>query len=68
MYLSQELNGLLLPLVLVLMLVLINRTGLMGRFTNSRLYNYLAWACVILVSGLAVWLGPTTIFPRLGGS
>ena len=67
MYLSQVLNGLLLPVVLVLMLVLINRTRLMGRYTNSRLYNYIAWACVILVSGLGMWLGVTTLFPKLGG-
>ena len=67
MYLSQVLNGLLLPVVLVLMIILINRTGLMGKLTNSRLYNYLAWACVILVSALGLWLGVTTIFPRLGG-
>ena len=67
MYLSQVLNGLLLPLVLGLMIVLINRTKLMGRFTNSRIYNYVAWACVVLVSALGLWLGVTTVLPRLGG-
>ncbi len=67
MYLSQVLNGLLLPLILVLMVVLINRTKLMGPYTNSRLYNYLVWACVLLVSGLGLWLGVTTVFPGLGG-
>lgn len=67
MYFSQVLNGLLLPVVLILMLVLINRSGLMGQYTNSRLYNYLAWACVLLVSGLGLWLGLTTVFPTLGG-
>ncbi len=67
MYLSQVLNGLLLPVVLVLMLVLINRTGLMGKYTNSRLYNWLSWGCVVLVSGLGLWLGVTIVFPGLGG-
>ncbi len=66
MYFSQVLNGLLLPVVLILILTLINRAGLMGQFTNSRLYNYLAWACVLLVSGLGLWLGMTTVFPTLG--
>ncbi len=67
MYLSQVLNGLLLPVVLVLMLLLVNRAGLMGRYVNSPLYNWLAWACVLLVSGLGLWLGITTVFPSLGG-
>jgi cell volume regulation protein A len=53
--------------VLVLMLILINKTRLMGTFTNTRLYNYLAWGCVVLVSGLGIWLGVITAFPKLGG-
>jgi Mn2+/Fe2+ NRAMP family transporter len=66
MYLSQVLNGLLLPAVLVFMLLLINNSGLMGKYTNSRLYNYLAWTCVALVSALGLYLAFTTFFPGAG--
>ena len=37
--LSQVLNGVLLPVVIILMLLLINRTDLMGEHKNSRLWN-----------------------------
>ena len=37
--LSQVLNGVLLPVVIILMLLLINRTDLMGKYKNSRLWN-----------------------------
>ena len=43
---SQIVNGILLPVILVFMLLLINREGLMGRFTNGRAYNVVAWATV----------------------
>jgi Mn2+/Fe2+ NRAMP family transporter len=68
MYLSQVLNGLLLPVVLVLMLVLINDPAAMAAHTNSRWYNYLVWATVILVSVLAVYLGLATVFDIPAGS
>jgi len=63
MYLSQVLNGILLPVVLVFMLLLINDKQLLGEHTNSRLYNVLTWATVILVSSLAVYLGVATLLP-----
>ena len=66
MYLSQVLNGVLLPLVLVFMLRLINDPRLMGDQTNSRVYNVLSWACVVAVSLMSVYLAAATIFPSLG--
>ncbi len=50
--LSQVLNGVLLPVVIILMLLLINRTDLMGEYKNSRLWNWIAWATSILVIGM----------------
>ncbi len=41
--LSQVLNGVLLPVVIILMLMLINRSDLMGEHKNSRLWNLIAW-------------------------
>ena len=55
--LSQVLNGVLLPLVLVFMLKLINKHELMGKYTNSRWFNIIAWVTAIIVTGLSllVW-------------
>ncbi len=54
--LSQVLNGVLLPVVIILMLVLINRRDIMGEHVNSRLFNVIAWATSIIVIGLNVAL------------
>jgi NRAMP (natural resistance-associated macrophage protein)-like metal ion transporter len=55
---SQVLNGVLLPVVIILMLLLINRTDLMGEYKNSRLWNVIAWttsAIVIVMTGAMLW-------------
>jgi Mn2+/Fe2+ NRAMP family transporter len=54
--LSQVLNGILLPVVIVLMLLLINRKDLMGDHVNSRLFNVIAWITCAIVIGLNVAL------------
>jgi NRAMP (natural resistance-associated macrophage protein)-like metal ion transporter len=46
---SQVLNGILLPVIIILMLLLINRSDLMGEFKNSRLWNLIAWGTSIVV-------------------
>lgn len=43
MYLSQVLNGMLLPFILIFMLLLVNRPDLMGSHVNSRTFNVIAW-------------------------
>jgi NRAMP (natural resistance-associated macrophage protein)-like metal ion transporter len=52
--LSQVLNGVLLPVVMIFMLVLINKTDLMGKHTNNRWFNVIAWGTAIIVIGLSV--------------
>jgi NRAMP (natural resistance-associated macrophage protein)-like metal ion transporter len=52
--LSQVLNGVLLPMVIILMLMLINRRDLMGDYKNSRLWNWIAWATSIIVIGMTM--------------
>jgi Mn2+/Fe2+ NRAMP family transporter len=51
--LSQVLNGILLPVVLVFMLLLVNKHELMGRHVNSRFFNIVAWATVVGMSVLS---------------
>ena len=54
--LSQVLNGLLLPLVLIFMLRLINKHELMGKYTNKLWFDVLAWVTVVIVIGLSLML------------
>jgi Mn2+/Fe2+ NRAMP family transporter len=51
---AQVIQGILLPAELVLMLIIINRASIMGRFVNSRFANFLAWATVVVVGGLSL--------------
>jgi Mn2+/Fe2+ NRAMP family transporter len=58
--LSQVLNGVLLPLVMVFMLRLINKHELMGKYTNSHWFNIVAWTTSVIVIGLSavmLWNG-----------
>jgi Mn2+/Fe2+ NRAMP family transporter len=54
--LSQVVNGIVLPFVLVFMLLLINNKRLMGEHTNSRFYNVITWATTIIMIGLTLGL------------
>jgi NRAMP (natural resistance-associated macrophage protein)-like metal ion transporter len=54
--LSQVLNGVLLPLILVFMLKLINKHELMGKYTNTRWFNVIAWTTAIIVTALSLVL------------
>lgn len=61
---SQVLNGVLLPIVLVLMLLLINNPLIMGKYTNGIAFNVIAWATVVLVGLLTL---VSTVQLVLGG-
>ncbi len=65
--LSQVLNGVLLPVVLVFMLLLINKHELMGSYTNKRWFNVAAWATVAIVTGLSVMLAWNTVSSAVMG-
>jgi Mn2+/Fe2+ NRAMP family transporter len=54
MVLSAVVNGLLLPFVLVFAILLINNRTLMGDYTNSKVYNYIAWGTVASVICLTI--------------
>jgi NRAMP (natural resistance-associated macrophage protein)-like metal ion transporter len=59
--LSQVINGVLLPFILIFMILLINKQKLMHEWTNSRLYNFVAWTSVALMIGLTMALVALTI-------
>jgi Mn2+/Fe2+ NRAMP family transporter len=52
--LSQVVNGIVLPFVLVFMLLLINKKELMGPFVNTRLFDAVAWGTTIIMIGLSL--------------
>ncbi len=60
--LSQVLNGLLLPVVMVFIIRLVNRRDLMHEWTNGPYYNTVAWVAVAVLVGLSVLLA---VFPLL---
>jgi len=61
MFLSQTLNGILLPFVLIFMLLLINDRAIMGARVNSPAYNLIAWGTAFLMVVLTLLLIVTTI-------
>ena len=52
--LSQVVNGIVLPFVLIFMLLLINKKELMGKYVNSRLFNVVAWVTTVVMIGLTI--------------
>src|SRR5204863_6369323 len=56
MVLSQVVNGILLPFVLIFMLLLINDRELMGGHVNSRWYNAISWFTVGAMIALSIAL------------
>jgi Mn2+/Fe2+ NRAMP family transporter len=54
MVLSQVVNGIVLPFVLIFMLLLINDRELMGTHVNSRAFNAVAWLTVAVMIALTL--------------
>ncbi len=51
---AQVMQGAVLPLELVLMLIIINRKRVMGKYVNSLTVNIIAWTTAIVIGGLAI--------------
>lgn len=62
---TQVINGLLLPVILIAVLRLVNNRELMGEYRNGALYNVAAWLTTIIVSALSLLLILTTLFPNI---
>jgi len=56
MVLSQAVNGVLLPFLLIFMMVIINDRRIMGRHVNGRVYNAIGWTTVVVVIALTMVL------------
>ena len=65
--LSQLIDGILLPIVLIFILLLVNDRSVMGHHVNGRVLNAIAWCTAALLIGLtAVWLGSSLLGPLFG--
>jgi Mn2+/Fe2+ NRAMP family transporter len=62
---SQTLNGVLLPVILIVVLRLINDKGVMGKYVNGRVFNVLSWAMVAILIALTGILVISSVFPGL---
>ena len=65
---SQTLNGVLLPVILVVMLILINDRRIMGRYANGRVLNLITGTMVVVLILLTLLLLALTLFPGLGAA
>ncbi|MGA9997205.1 MAG: Nramp family divalent metal transporter [Pyrinomonadaceae bacterium] len=63
---TQVINGLLLPVILIAILRLVNDKDIMGRqHVNGPIYNVAAWLTAIIVSALSLLLILKTLFPNI---
>lgn len=63
MFLSQVVNGAVLPFVLVFMLLLINDKSLMGRYTNGPFFNVIAWITIAVMIMLTILMTVDLVIP-----
>jgi NRAMP (natural resistance-associated macrophage protein)-like metal ion transporter len=61
MLLSQDVNGILLPIILIYVLKIVNDRSVMGEYVNGPIYNTLAWAFSVGLIVLTVVLVASTL-------
>jgi NRAMP (natural resistance-associated macrophage protein)-like metal ion transporter len=67
MFLSQVVNGAVLPFVLIFMLILINDKNLMGAHANGPFFNLIAWTTVAIMIVLTLLMTVDLLSPGLIG-
>jgi NRAMP (natural resistance-associated macrophage protein)-like metal ion transporter len=67
MLVSQVINGILLPFVLIFILLLVNNRELMGEHVNGRFYNGLSWLSVLTLIALTLSLLAMTVQQMIAG-
>lgn len=65
--LTQCINGVLLPFILVAIVNLSSNKEIMGEYSNGRLFRWIAWTVTIIVSALSLLLLGNTIADIFGG-
>lgn len=62
MVLAQDVNGILLPLILIFVMVIVNDKGIMGEYVNSRRHNVVAGLTTAALIVLSLLLVVTSLF------
>jgi len=65
MFISQVVNGAVLPFVLMFMIKLINDKNLMGSYVNGPIFNIIAWLTVVTMIVLTMVMTIDIAFPGL---
>ena len=65
MLMTQVVNGVLLPPILVFMVLIANNKNVMGEYTNSHTFNIISWIFIIILIILTIMLLAFTIAPAL---
>ncbi|MDP4180349.1 MAG: divalent metal cation transporter [Bacillota bacterium] len=60
--LSQEINGILLPVVLICMMLIINNKEVMGEYVNKRFANIIGWTTIVILVCLSTILFISSLF------
>ncbi len=61
MYVSQVINGVVLPAILIFMLIIINDKKIMRNYTNGRVLNIISWMASAILGILSLFLVYTTV-------
>ncbi len=67
MLVSQVVNGLVLPIILVAMLFIINNERIMGEWVNSRFYNVACWISTVVLIAISAFMVIATFLPGIFG-
>lgn len=65
MLITQQVAGILSPIILIFMLLLINNKELMGKYTNNRLQNIIIWITILFIITLSVILFISPILNKI---
>lgn len=68
MFISQVVNGAVLPFVLIFMLKLVNDRSLMGTYTNGPVFNGISWLTVVTMIVLTAMMTVDLLFPGSVGT
>jgi len=61
LFLCSALNGILLPVILIFVLILVNDKTIMGKYTNTRIFNFVALITTVVLIVLTLLLLITSI-------
>lgn len=62
MLMSQDVNGILLPIILIFVMIIINDKRIMGQYINKRIGNIIAWLTVFGIIGFTIILFITSFW------